>query len=264
MQYWYIPAIVFTVCIAEWLFICFLRNNAKASMRIVFATALFILAYKTVEYSIYRIKGAGEYPVEFSQFSYFIYGAVAVAGVKKLYPLAGYCATLTGIGNMMAMIVATKTMVTEFRSIESFVFSIIIHNMIFFGGLLLLFNSNRFKMREIWISLVAFGLIALFIQLVRLGYIYKDIKNLDRIVIIKVMNGKIFEYIMPRHKVTSFVRIFGTTGIMTAVVLTMALYYKVNNVVYDIKSKKLALSGQELKEYEIGLYPLLCKAKFVK
>ena len=214
------------------------------------------MGYKTYEFAGYRINGIAEYPIEFSHISYFIFGTVAILGLRRLYGLAGYCATLTGFGNIIALCVSVESMIEGFRSVGYFALSVVLHNLMFFGGLLLLCDTVKFRMKDIWTVFVAVAAICGFAQLVNAGLVYGDIDYKDSLIILKIMDGRILEYVISADKLTTAVKIIGTICILLAVCATIFLYFWGNNRIYDAKSRAAEQKGRVLKDSDIGLIPL--------
>lgn len=257
MQYWWVTLIVAAALVAEIFAVYLLRYKRASSLIIVLAIAIFVMGYKTYEFAGYRIKGIAEYPIEFSHISYFIFGSVVILGLPRLYSLAGYCATLTGLGNMIALIASPDSMVTGFRSVEYFILSVVLHNLMLFGGMLLLCNSNRFKMKDVWITFVAIAAICGFAQLVNAGLVYGDITYKDNIILLKIMDGRILEYVVDPQKLTTAIKVVGTVCIFLAVSATVFLYTFANNRIYDSKLRKLQEAGKQLYGGDIGIVPLV-------
>ena len=179
MQFWWLIPIVLFVCALEGVAVYFLRYKCTLSLIIVMVIAAIVMGYTTFEFAGYRVNGIAEYPIEFSHISYFIFGSIVLLGFKKLYGLAGYCATLTGLGNVIAVCVSPDSMITGLRSGGYFALSIILHNLMLFGGVLLLCNSVKFRLKDMWTAFLAIALICGFAQLVNAGVIYGDIDYKD-------------------------------------------------------------------------------------
>lgn len=256
MEYWWLILVVLVACAAEGFAVYLLRFRTTISLILVVIIAAFVMGYKTYEFAGYRINGIAEYPIEFSHISYFIFGSIVILGIKRLYGLAGYCATLTGLGNVIAICVSAESMITGFRSVGYFALSVVLHNLMLFGGILLLCNSVKFRMKDIWTVFLAVALICGFAQLVNAGIVYGDIDYKDSIVILKIMDGRILEYVISPDKLTTAIKIIGTICILLAVCATIFLYFWGNNRIYDAKSRAAEQKGRVLKDSDIGLIPL--------
>ncbi len=257
MQFWWLIPIVLAACALEGVAVYLLRYKCTASLIVVMVIAAFVMGYKTFEFAGYRIKGIAEYPIEFSHISYFIFGTIVLLGLRKLYGLAGYCATLTGLGNVIALCASPDSMLEGFRSGGYFALSIILHNLMLFGGVLLLCNSVKFKVKDVWTAFVAIALICGFAQLVNAGVIYSDIDYKDTIVILKKMDGRIFEYIVPPEKLTVAGKVIGCIIIFLAVCGSVVLYYWGNTKIYAAKEKKAEKKNISTDCKKLGLIPLI-------
>lgn len=262
MEYWWLLPVILAVCASEIWIVYLLRYKCTVSMILVLAIAAFVMGYKTYEFAGYRIAGIAEYPIEFSHISYFIFGSVVILGVKRLYGLAGYCATLTGLGNVIAICVSTGSMIEGFRSVGYFALSVVLHNLMLFGGVLLLCNSVKFRMKDIWTVFLAVALICGFAQLVNAGLVYGDITYKDSIVILKIMDGRILEYVVPPENLTVAAKVAGCVCIFLLVCATIVLYFWGNNRIYAAKLRKAEITGKSPDCADVGLIPLtvmLCK-----
>ncbi|MDE6188811.1 MAG: hypothetical protein K2G37_00810, partial [Clostridia bacterium] len=63
MEFWWLALIVMAVAIGLVVAAWSLRNYRKLSMQILFSLSLFLLVFKTVEFSSYRAAGKALYPV---------------------------------------------------------------------------------------------------------------------------------------------------------------------------------------------------------
>lgn len=256
MQYWWIVLLVLVACAAEGFAVYAFRFKSTLSLILVIVIAAFVMGYKTYEFAGYRINGIAEYPIEFSHISYFIFGTVAILGLRRLYGLAGYCATLTGFGNIIALCVSVESMIEGFRSVGYFALSVVLHNLMFFGGLLLLCDTVKFRMKDIWTVFVAVAAICGFAQLVNAGLVYGDIDYKDSLIILKIMDGRILEYVISADKLTVAAKVVGTVCILLAVCGTIVLYFWGNNRIYDKREEAALGRGYDITCAKIGIVPL--------
>ena len=203
MKYWWVSLIVVIICLLEIAAVYLLRKHRKISAFIATVIGLIVLAYKSAEYIENLVYDAHVYPIEFSQISYFTYSVIAVAGVEFMMPVGAYFGFATGFGNTLAVIASPDTMVAGFGSWTGLVISLGIHNLLFFGGLLICFNTVKFKKRSAWAIPAAILLSVVFIILVKEKIFYPDIASLDNVVFLKIIDGSILEYLMPAEKVTA-------------------------------------------------------------
>ena len=150
MKYWWVSLIVVVICLAEVLAVYLLRKHRKTSAFIATVIGLIVLAYKSAEYIENLVYDAHVYPIEFSQISYFTYSVIAVAGVEFMMPVGAYFGFATGFGNTLAVIASPDTMVAGFGDWTGLVVSLGIHNLLFFGGLLICFNTVKFSKKTAW------------------------------------------------------------------------------------------------------------------
>ena len=256
MQYWWLVLAVLAACVVEGYIVYALRFRSTLSLLIVVVIAVFVMGYKTYEFAGYRVQGIAEYPIEFSHISYFIFGTVVFLGLRRLYGLAGYCATLTGLGNVIAVCVSAESMIEGFRSVGYFALSLVLHNLMLFGGVLLLCNCVRFRIKDMWTAFLGVALICGFAQLVNAGLVYGDIDYKDEIVILKIMDGRILGYVLPPEKLTVAVRAVGCVAILLAVCGTIVLYFFGNNRICDKRLAAAEKKGIDTACKDMGLVPL--------
>ena len=243
-------------CVVEGYIVYALRFRSTLSLVIVIVIAAFVMGYKAYEFAGYRVQGIAEYPIEFSHISYFIFGTVVFLGLRRLYGLAGYCATLTGLGNVIAVCVSAESMIEGFRSVGYFALSLVLHNLMLFGGVLLLCNCVRFRIKDMWTAFLGVALICGFAQLVNAGLVYGDIDYKDEIVILKIMDGRILGYVLPPEKLTVAVRAVGCVAILLAVCGTIVLYFFGNNRICDKRLAAAEKKGIDTACKDMGLVSL--------
>lgn len=257
MEYIWISVLSAAVFAAEIAVAYRIRNCQKTCVVLATLFALYALTAKTVEFASYRINGIAQYPVEFSHVSYFVLGVVALSGIKVLRPFASFCALLTGTGYLIALMLSPQSMATGFRSTGYFLHSVFVHNCLFAGGLLFMLGGDRFRYKNFYISLAGFICILGFADLVRAGVIYKDITYKDDIILLKIMDGRILEYVVDPQSLTPALKGIAVAAIFVAVVALMALIYFISNKVCDKRLKKRGETPPFKTDF--GLVPLAVK-----
>ena len=230
-----------------------LRNHRKLSMQILFSVSLFLLVFKTVEFSSYRAAGKALYPVECSHISYFVLGATVVSGVKKLRPFAGLLSLVSGAAYVIAAIASPNSIYNDATSVYFMIVSITQHLVLLFGGLVLL-NMDRYNIKDIWIPILGATAIVVFSILVHNRIIYKDFAKWDDMIIIDIITGNILKFIMPIGD-TNLVWLRGLAIAVMLIILigVFVAYYLINNKLYDKRKKKGLLKDED---YELGLVAL--------
>ena len=173
MQYWWFSVLVAAIAVGLVALVVLLHRHLRASYIVAMCVGTVLILYKTCEFSYYRAIGHPEYPVEFSHISYFIIGATMLTGVKKMRFFAAFCGSAGGIGYLIATILSPDSMVTEMSSTYYVVMAVIQHELLFFVGLLLMFDVQRHSYRDIWVPIVGTVAIVGFSLLVYYHYIYR-------------------------------------------------------------------------------------------
>lgn len=238
-----------------------LRKSRKASMITLFVVSFALLIFKSIQFGIER--SIHHYPIEFSHMSYFILGATMTVGVKKLRPFAGLCAFISGLAFVLAGIFSPAPIYEDAENTFNWVSGIIQHEVLLFAGLVIIFNTDRYSIKDIWIPIVGIVIMFIFSVLVYKRIIYPDLadKNHDSMIIIYVLYGTILKYVLPAGtEVAVWLRVI--TIIVEVILLGAILwaFYFINNKFYDKKIKKYPEFVGNNEEYSaIALVKFLIK-----
>lgn len=259
MKYWWLAALIVAVFAAETYIVWLMRNNRKACMITLFAISSVLLVYKTVEFAYYRFARKGLYPVEFSHITYFLLGVTVCLGIKKMRAFAGICSVLAGFGYIVASCFSPDSIITEASAPFYIPLAIIQHEVLWFAGCLLLFNVDKYSLKDIWVPLVGIAAMIVFSILVSQRIIYKDFVGYDNMIIIKIITGRIVEYVIGAENVTLVKQAITATVLIIAAVGIFVSFYFVNNFAFNKREKKNSeIKG---KDFEIGLLYLIRKKK---
>lgn len=252
MKYWWVSVLIIAVAALMILFAWLLRKNRKLGMIILVAVSAVLLVFKSIKFGLQRAEH--KYPIEFSHLSYFILGAVMVVGTKRLRPFAGLCAFISGLAFILAGIFSPTPIVRDASSTMSWIESIIQHEVLLFGGIMIIFNTDRYNIKDVWMSVVGIAIMFIFSALVYKRILYPDLadKNHDNMVIVFVMNGTILKYLMSDGaSVPVVLRVFTIIGEAILLGLILWGFYAVNNKVYDKKLKKYPDFAGNSEEYSL-------------
>ncbi len=172
MKYWWISLIILIMAALMVTCAWLLRKNRKANMITLFVVSLVLLIFKSIQFGIDR--SAHRYPIEFSHMSYFILGATMTVGVKKLRPFAGLCAFISGLAFVLAGIFAPTPIYEDAENTFNWVTGIIQHEVLLFAGLCIIFNTDKYSIKDIWIPAVGIVIMFIFSALVYNKVIYPD------------------------------------------------------------------------------------------
>ena len=238
MKYWWISAIIILVAALMIFFTWLLRKNRNASLITLLAISFALLLYKSILFGIQRVDH--KYPVEFSHLSYFILGAVVTVGTKRIRPFAGFCAFVSGLGFLLAGIFAPADIYEGAASNFSWISSIVQHEVLLFGGLLIIFNTDKFNIKEIWIPVVGMVIMCVFSVLVYYRVLYPDLleKNHDNMVIIEILYGTILTHVIKGKTISVVARVFTIIGEVIFFGAVLWGYYFINNKLYEKKLEK--------------------------
>lgn len=261
MKYWWISVIIIAMAALMIVFAWLLRKSRKASMITLFVVSFVLLIFKSIQFGLERSNN--HYPIEFSHMSYFILGATMTVGVKKLRPFAGLCAFISGLGFILAGIFSPGPIYTDAENTFNWVSGIIQHEVLLFAGLVIIFNTDRYNIKDIWIPIVGIVIMFIFSVLVYKRIIYPNLadKNHDSMIIIYVLYGTILKYVLPAGtEIAVWLRVLSI--IIEVILLGVILwaFYFVNNKLYDKKIKKYPEFVGNNEEYSaIALVKFLIK-----
>ncbi len=252
MKYWWISLIILIMAALMVTCAWLLRKNRKANMITLFVVSLVLLIFKSIQFGIDR--SAHRYPIEFSHMSYFILGATMTVGVKKLRPFAGLCAFISGLAFVLAGIFAPTPIYEDAENTFNWVTGIIQHEVLLFAGLCIIFNTDKYSIKDIWIPAVGIVIMFIFSALVYNKVIYPDLldKNRENMIIIFVLFGTILQYVLPAGTfIPVWLRVLSI--IIEVILLSIVLwsFYFINNKFYDKKLKKYPDFAGKGEEYSI-------------
>ena len=247
-------AMLIGILVGETLLAVTLRNYRRISYAMVYVIALFVFAFH-VWYFIDQ-RALHKYPSEFSHISYFIFSVCVIVGGKKTQAFASFCGMVTGIGFIIGGCFSPASMLTDAENGATLVISVMRHELLWLGGLLLFLNVARFDIKDIWISVVGIALIVGFSFLVHYHYIYPDFVKWDDMVIIKIATGTILGYVIS-GELPMWLRVGTVIVIFAAVACALVGYFKVNNIIYDRRLKRKLMHGGAEDTLELGVIPLV-------
>lgn len=249
MQYWWVAVIIILMAALMVTWAWLLRKNRKANMITLFVVSFILLIFKSVQFGIER--SLNHYPVEFSHMSYFILGATMTVGVKKLRPFAGFCAFISGLAFVLGGIVSPAPIVRDAENTFNWVTGIIQHEVLLFAGLSIIFNTDKYSIKDIWIPIVGIAVMFIFSILVynRILYPDLDVKRHDNMVIIFILTGTLLEKYITHAPIHIALKIL--TVVLEMILLGVLLwgFYFVNNKSYDKRIKKYPDFAGNAEEY---------------
>ncbi len=206
----------------------FLKNKFLIKL-IIYSIAIVLLVWKTIEFTYYGITNTGTYPIEFSHISYFVYGVIILSGIKKFYFTAGIYGFLSGIGYIIGGVASPKTMLTSLPP-YLVIMGYISHMFLLLGGLLTLFKVKRYPLKDIYITYIFLALTFIFAYLVKIKVFYSDANNLNSLIIMKLIDGSILQYLgIISDKL--WIKIFTSCLTYFIIALLVFVINKTNNIV---------------------------------
>lgn len=259
MKYWWYAVILLVLAVVLTVLAIKLSKRPKLSYIISMTLSCVFLTYKSVEFIYYRIIGYPEYPVEYSQFAYFMMGVTMATGFKKTRFLAAFSSLTGALGYIIAGSISPDSMVTTMSSTYYVVFAVIQHELLLFLGLTMMFNVERYRYRDLWIPVVGSLLFIGYSLLVYYHYIYPDYLNVEKIVIVKIVMGTVIGFVIGEENLTPAIQAVTSVAVILLVVGCMFLLCRLNNKVFDRKEKRMAQLGETMPAFDYGLIYLFKK-----
>lgn len=246
-------AMLIGILIAETLLAVALRNYRRTSYVIVYLIALFVFVFHVWYFLDQRT--LHKYPSEFSHISYFVFSVCVIVGGRKLQAFASFCGMVTGIGFIIGGCFSPASMLTDAENGATLVISVMRHEILWLGGLMLFLNVGRFKVKDIWIPFLGIALIVVYSLLMYHGIIYPDFAKPQGMVIVKIVYGTILGYVTG-GVVPTGLRVFTIILILAMVIAAMFGFYKGNAAVNAARDRRNARIGKKRDDLELGLFPL--------
>ena len=246
-------AMLIGILIAETLLAVALRNYRRTSYVIVYLIALFVFVFHVWYFLDQRT--LHKYPSEFSHISYFIFSVCVIVGGRKLQAFASFCGMVTGIGFIIGGCFSPASMLTDAENGATLVISVMRHEILWLGGLMLFLNVGRFKVKDIWIPFLGIVLIVVYSLLMYHGIIYPDFAKPQGMVIVKIVYGTILGYVTG-GVVPTGLRVFTIILILAMVIAAMFGFYKGNAAVNAARDRRNTRIGKKRDDLELGLFPL--------
>lgn len=226
-----------------------LTKFRKYASYLIYALALIILIWKSVEFGIYGMNPNGTRPIEFSHISYFILGIVIVFGLKPLYPFAGFCSFLSGLVYMISAFVAPASLM---RGMTGYLlpFAMTTHSLLFLEGLLIMLAFVKFRWRQLIYAFIGSACIIGYGLLVNKGIIFPDAPNRNSSTLLQLIDGTILENIAPGIELDTAAKDWSRIGAAAIYSVFMLLYFIAN-----IQSKKIVSEEAD----DIGILSLIKK-----
>jgi len=185
-------------------------KNSRRLVLLIICSVLFI--YKVLQYSYYQLIGMHHMvPMEFSQIAYFLFPLSVFLSkkTKALLPVGTFCAILAGFFYNFSWIVSAKTFF-ERETIYQMITAFIFHNILYFGGMLVLTNE-KMSIKQFWqLPLGVTGIIGW-------HYLMHALVDNNRDIILKsICEAEILNNIMPSIAENSLIiGLYYTIAIMT-------------------------------------------------
>ena len=221
----------------------------RIALPVVFLVSLALGVYRAVQFIYYAYDGQSVYPIEISHIAYFTQAGIVLSGIPQLQFFAGFLSTVCAIGYFIGAMVNPSAMMNgldRFTTIQG----MLIHGILLFTGVLLLFGIRRYKKRALLYSTAGLGLLLLFAYLVKIDVLYPGVDK-SNYVILKMVDGTLLNYIFPDMVVLPLGRI------LTVCVL-LVLAFLLSLGAFALNRRLFRVYEPDMMEW--GFYPWVKKA----
>lgn len=213
-EYWWAAVLMLLLFITLNLIVFLLRNKPRLSYAIAYTIALLLLIYKTGENIRWQIIGDHmNFPVEFSAVSYFLFGIFIVLRIRQADTFAVFAAILAGTMYHVAFWVLPDSFLPGGNVTYLLVMAIINHSLLYLGGMLMLVNARKFRLRDCYQSVIGIGLLIGYSWMIHLHTDYSALKG--KPIIIQITDGTILYRLSPTITLTD--------GLLTAYYIALTL-----------------------------------------
>ena len=248
-----LTAMLIGILLGETLLAVALNKYRRISYALTYVIALLVFAFH-VWYFVDQ-RALHKYPSEFSHISYFIFSVSVIVGGRKMQAFASFCGLVTGIGFIIGGCFSPSSMLADAENGATMVISVVRHEILYLGGLLLFLNVGRFEVKDVWIPFVGIVLIVVYSLLLYHGIIYPDFAKPQGMVVIKIVYGTILGYVIP-GELPVWLRVFSVILVLGLVAGAMLGFYAGNKKINAARDKRNARIGKARDELELGLFPL--------
>ncbi len=235
-----------------------LTNRPKVSSILVTLIALGLLVWKGYEYGRFFF-GGSMFPYEISHWAYLLLGVVVLFSIKPLYLLAGYLATISGIGYLIGAIFGADSMIAT-NTYYPIYLSLLSHLLLLFAGLLLVFNVRRYKGSDAVFGLLGLNVLIAYGYLLYEGVIYSDYTSIIKTsVIYKIISGDLLDLAIGNSGFVAeeWMYICLPIAIFGLAVLLLFFFFAINRGLFNARARKVSLKPAKYPLTPVGPFELI-------
>lgn len=230
-QYWWLGLLMFLIFVGLNVIVFLLRKNPSLSYAVSYTIALYLLIFKTVEYTVYQIMGDHlNLPVEFSTISYFVFGIAVVFKLKKIDQFPVFTAILAGMIYGLAFWVSPDSYIIDKISTFDLVMAAINHYSMYFAGMLMLANCRKYSPKYVWQFAIGVGLFVGYSYLIYLCTPYMQRPNAKIPIIIQITDCSILNWLSKDLVIVPWMKAVYYVCCGFALCTFFACYYLLNRI----------------------------------
>lgn len=226
------------------LLLALLLMKRRIALPVVFIVAVSLGIYRAFQFAYFALDGQSTYPIEISHIAYFTQAGILLSGIPQLQFFAGFLSTICAIGYFIGAMVSPTSMMSGLDSF-TIIQGMVIHGILLFCGLVMLFGIRRYKKRALIYSTIGILLILLFAFLVKKEILYPGVPK-GSYVVLKMVDGTLLSYIFPNMVLTPLIQSLTTIFLLVLAFLLSLACYAANHSLFRY---------YEPDSIEWGIYP---------
>ena len=207
-----------------------LRFKTPTSNKIITIFAIYLLIYKTVEYTLYGLNlQVSKIPIEYSTITYFLFSIQVIFGIKSLKPIASFMGFVSGLGYLIVfMFLATQYI--EHQGQFTTMMAFVNHSIVFMGSLLLMKSEQFHKMDKR--AILSFTMIYLIYVIIVNQFV---IFTQSYIFILMLLQGDLLERLAPSGRLSAIDYLSYFLAIFLIYQLCIQVFIWLSSRIYQMK-----------------------------
>ena len=234
-------------------FLWLMRHHPKINSWLIFGIAVFLLVYKSCEYSYYAITHTGYSPVEFSHLSYLIFGAVFTFGFAKIGLFGAFVALLSGFGFLVGAIVSPSFMADDLYLVIA---GYISHTLLFIGGGLALFDHKYYSWKQIYGTYIGLFSMLMYGVLIYTGVLYHLDDPVGSSNFIKMITGEFMVSVFGEG-ISVFGKCIGAIALVSLILAAVPVILCMSNLIVSCHVKYFEKHNDVYEPVLHGFLPYL-------
>jgi hypothetical protein len=213
--------------------IALLFAKYKTSKRFLIFMAIFLLLYKSIEYTIYGLHlEQSKVPVEYSTLTYFLLSTYVIFDIKSLKAIASFMGFVSGLGYLIVFIFLADDYISH-QGLFITMMAFVNHSICFLASILIMKNKpiETFDKNKIMMFTILYVVYVIIISKV-ITY------TQSFIFIFILLDGDLLEFLIPQVSITAMDYLAYFLLIFILYQLFIKLFIKISHYVYKLGRKQ--------------------------